>query len=286
MFRKILFISLALLLSSSAVKFALFNQPVLAAPIAVDRRTREQILGATVFISMFVPLTDAQGNPQYVRVDGQRAIQLTVGEGLGTMVRHGEEVVIVTHDHWPLPASERLDGSTGSPTPELVEGRRTLRRVEFRNVDHELLLEMSGEQFLQLIRYRDGGTMVLSAPDVLAGRLSAVPLGGSDSAGKNDMVTLAHRQSHSGQIGVAKMRVQKEITYKGQPVYRLTSLNGEVVIEGNSGGGVLFDGQLIGNMWGTIMVEEVSRVSGSGAGSPQQTSFSLAAQLPEAVVGQ
>lgn len=267
MLRKFLFISLAILLSSSVAKFMLFGEPVMAAPIAIDRSTREQILESTVCISLFAPLTDEQGNPQYVRVDGQKAIQLTVGEGLGTMARQGDELLIVTHDHWPL------------LTPDL-------RRVEFHNVDHELLLEMSGEQFLQLIRYRDGGTLIISAPEVLARRLTAVPLGSSGSARKSALVTIAHRRPDDGRIGVAAMQVQKELNYKGQPVYRLTSLNGEVVIEGNSGGGVLLHGQLIGNMWGTILVEEVSWIPGGDAGSPSRTSFSLAAQLPLDIAAQ
>ena len=70
-----------------------------------------------------------------------------------------------------------------------------------------------------------------------------------------------------------------------EPVFRLAGLHGEVVIEGNSGGGVLFHGQLVGNMWGTILAEEVSKFTGKGAGSPQQTSYSLAAQLPAAIAG-
>jgi len=275
MLRKILFISLALLLSCSAIKFTIFSNPALAAPATFDETTREQILGATVYITLYAPLTDEQGDPQYVMENGQQVMQYTGREGLGTVAHQGEDVVIVTHDHWML------------LTPEL-------RRVRFHNVAHELLLDVSGEQFFQLIRYRDGGTMVLSAPDALVGippplsheGLLPVLLGSSNSAGPNDIVTLAYRQPYDDQIGVASMLVQRETSFKGKPVFRLTSLNGEVVVEGNSGGGVLFNGKLIGNMWGTILVDKISRISGRHVNSSQQTSYSLAAQLPAEILAQ
>jgi hypothetical protein len=73
------------------------------------------------------------------------------------------------------------------------------------------------------------------------------------------------------------MVVQRETTYKGQPVFRLAGINGEAVVAGNSGAGVLLENKLIGNMWGTVMLEEMTS---SGPGTPQQTSFSIAAQLP------
>jgi hypothetical protein len=261
MVRKFLFFSMALLLIGGVVKVTGFSKPVRASPVAVDQSVEQQILEATVRITMYAPLIDEQGNPQYVQENGQQVMQLTVNEGLGTLARQGDDLLIVTHDHWLL------------LTPDL-------RRVQFHNVANELLLDLSGEQFTQLIRYQDGGTMVLASSKALATNRVPVPLGDSSSAGGDDMVYLAHRRSHDGLIGVTAMLVQKETTFKGQPVLRLTSLNGEVVLEGNSGGGVLSDGMLIGNMWGTVLVEEASRSSGGGASSPQQTNISLAAQIP------
>ncbi|MFN2172317.1 MAG: hypothetical protein ACK2UF_12895 [Candidatus Promineifilaceae bacterium] len=257
MFRKILFFSLALFLIGGVMKVTTGSKPALASPVTIDKTIEQHILDSTLRITLYAPLTDAQGNPQYVLENGQQVMQLAVNEGLGTLTRQGGDPLIVTHDHWPL------------LTPDL-------RRVQFHNVANDLLLDLSGEQFLQLVRYRDGGTMVLAAPQELATGRASISLGDSRSAGKNDTVYLAHR-SQGGGISVAAMVVQKETTYKGQPVFRLSSLNGEVVLEGNSGGGIVAGGLLIGNMWGTVLVEDVS---GPGAHSLQQTAFSLAAQLP------
>jgi hypothetical protein len=258
MFRKILFFSLIVILAGSVLKAITPSKPAQAFPAIVEKKVEQQVLEATVRITMYAPLTDDQGNPQYVRENGQRAMQLTVNEGLGTLARQGSDLLIITHDHWLL------------LTPDL-------RRVQFHNTADDLLLEVSGEQFLQLVRHRDGGTMVLAAPQVLAAGRVPVVMGESSSAGRDDIVYLAHRRPHDGRVGVAAMLVQKTTVYNGQQVFRLTSLNGEVVLEGNSGGGILSNGLLVGNMWGTILVEDVS---GPGANSPQQTTFSLAAQLP------
>jgi hypothetical protein len=259
MVRKILFFSLVLLFIGGVLKVTTTSKQALASPVAVEKNVKQQVLDATVRITMYAPLTDAQGNPQYVEENGQQVMQLTVNEGLGTVTRRDNDLLIVTHDHWLL------------LTPEL-------RRVQFFNVANELLLDVRGEEFMQLIRYQDGGTMVLTAPQEVAAGRTPLSLGDSSSAGRDDILYLAHRQPQDGRIGVAAMLVQKETVYKDQPVFRLTSLNGEVVLEGNSGGGVLFEGQLVGNMWGTILAEDIS-----GAGSLQQTTFSLAAQLPQAI---
>jgi hypothetical protein len=268
MLHKLLLFTLILLLAGSALKAAAFSRPVLASPVVVEEEIAQTILGATVRISMYAPLTDEQDNIQYVRENGKKAIQLTVNDGLGTLTRRGDELFIITHDHWLL-----LNPDSAA----------SLLRVEIHDVEQNLLLQLSGEQFMRLISYRDGGTMVLTAPDELADLLTAVAPGDSTSTGRSDIVYLAYREPYEGQINVVAMLVQKETTYKGQPVYRLTSLNGEVVVEGNSGGGVLYNGKLIGNMWGTIMVEDLSA---AGASSPQQSSFSLAAQLPAEIGSQ
>ena len=267
MLRKLLFIGLALLIVSSALGFTKFNKTVLVASYTVDANAQQQILAATVRITLFAPLTDDQGNPQYVMVDGQKAIQYTVGEGLGTLTRNGQDVFIVTHDHWTL------------LTP-------SLHKAQFHNVTGELLLEVSGADFQQLLRYRDGGTMVLNAVAELVGGLTAISTGNSQSVNQNNIVYLAYRQPHTGSISVAAMLVQELSDFQGQPVFRLVSLDGTSVVGGNSGGGVYVDGQLVGNMWTTIMVHQVSRMTGEVVSDQMQTDLSLVAQLPLAILGQ
>ncbi len=264
MLRTLLFISLVIVLIGCALGFTKFQKTVPTAPYAIDENAQRQILAATVRISLFAPITDAQGNPQYVTVNGQTAVQYTVGEGLGTLTRSGQDVVIVTHDHWTL------------LTPNL-------HKVQFHNVANELLLELSGQAFQQSIRYRDGGTMVLSAPRKLISRLTPAGLGDGTAVQNNNVVLIAFRQPYTGNISVTAMRVEKVSSYEGQSVYRMTSLHGESIVGGNSGGGVWADGQLVGNMWTTTMEQEVSRITGEVTSKMTETSTALAAQLPAAL---
>jgi len=261
MLSKLLFISLALLLVSSVLGFTQFNKPVLASHYTIDENAKQQILAATVRITLFAPITDAQGQPQYVTMNGQKAIQYTVGEGLGTLTRSGEDVFVVTHDHWTL----------------LTEN---LHKVQFHNVANDLILEVSGDAFRQLIRYRDGGTTVLTAPAKLKARLTATEMGNGRSVQNNDILLTAYRAADSGAISVAAMRVEKTSVFQGQPIYRMINMNGDSVIGGNSGGGVWANGQLVGNMWTTTMEQKVSRLTGKAVSQMTQTSTSLAAQLP------
>lgn len=266
MLRKILFISLALLLASSALGFTKFNKTVLASSYTIDADAQQQILAATVRITLFAPLTDDQGNPQIVMVNGQKAIQYTIGEGLGTLTRSGADVFIVTHDHWTL------------LTPNLT-------KVQFHNVTNELLLEVSGAEFQQMIRYWDGGTMVLNVMDELVSGLTAINVGDGRTINQGDVVLIVYRQPENSHITTAAMTVKQISTYQNQPVFQLISHNGEVVIGGNSGGGVTVNGQFVGNMWTTTMERQVLRETGEVISPLAETSVSLAAQFsPEVSV--
>lgn len=261
MLRKILFISLVISIIGIGLGFTQLNATVLAANYIVDENTQQQILGATMRITLFVPVADEQGNPIITTVDGQQVIQYVAGEGLGTLVRQGNEMLIITHDHWTL------------LTPNL-------RKVQFHNVANELLLEVSGEAFRQSIRYQDGGTTILSAPSELLNQLTPVELGDSDSVNRKEIVLLAYRHPQSGTISVAAMVVKKLDVFNNRPVFQMTRLNGEHVVPGNSGGGLFWNGRLIGNMWTTTMEREVSRKTGEVVSPQAATSPSLVAQLP------
>ncbi|WP_420643888.1 hypothetical protein [Candidatus Leptofilum sp.] len=159
----------------------------------------------TVRITLIAPLTDDQGNPQTVQIDGQVANQYVAGEGLGTLSRLGSDLVVITHDHWTLLTLN-------------------LAKVQFHTVANELLLEISGDAFRELIMYRDGGTMVLAAPSELGVRLVVGELGNGRVPAKNDVALIAFRQPQTGEIAVAAMQVENLSSYENKPVYRLTNL--------------------------------------------------------------
>jgi hypothetical protein len=257
MVRKLVFTTLIIAILGSGILFVpgLAIRTVLAGRGEVDDSTRQQMLAATVQIVLLAPVVDEAGQPVITNNGGDLQMQYQVGEGLGTLVNTGNELVIVTHDHWSL----------------LGAG---LAKARFYSADNVLLTEVSASEFLGLIRSRDGGTLVLNAPAaLLASGLVPAALGDSDTAGWGDLVAVVYRQPGTGELSVKQMAVTSVEDYQTRPSYALQSAEGTVVVPGNSGGGVWQDGRLVGNMWTTTVFEN------QGDGTTRTTSQSRAAQL-------
>lgn len=193
----------------------------------------DSILAATLQISLY----PAQVGASNVTVFEQ---------GLATLVQNGEEILLVTHDHWHY--------------------LENVGRVEFLDASGDLLLQIAGDEFTSLIRYRDGGTMLLSPPfkihpqyrALLAARsgktdrnpLAAARLAGVQPTQAGQIVTIAYRIGDGGrQVGLLPARVIELSERDGKATFKLQSLDGTPIQPGDSGGGIWLDGELIGNMW-------------------------------------
>jgi len=225
-----------------------------------QHKQQQQVLAATVMITITTP--NWQETPEPVTMalpipnDEYRTIARAEGnveaDGLGTLVATGQETLLVTHDHW-----SRFDEALGT--------------VTFRAADGTWLAEMALRDFQQHLRYRNGGTMVLTAPDVLATAVpgKAHPLQ-TTALTTGDSVFLA--QQSGDQVIVTEARVIAQSEKQGLPVVRLQSEEGQVV-GGDSGGGVWLNGRLAGTMWATVMIEN------SITGERRITDLSVAAVL-------
>lgn len=240
------------LILESAIAVALSSE------VEIDQAVQQQILDATVKISFFAPAVDEKGQIKQQIVNGQKQATYEGGIGLGTLVRADGETLIITHDHW------RLLYRSGT-------------FVEFHNSIDELLLTMSGHEFYDLIRYRDGGTMILKAPLTIVKRLRPTIIGSNIETREGDIVFIVYR--HSGSIDELSVQamVVTEIRDLGESrILEIRSQESKIVTTGNSGGGVWCDGQLVGNMWSTVMKQQTD-----DSGEIQPTSSSFAAQLPK-----
>jgi len=260
--RKLLFITLIGILLSSACVFGPGSQtaPVQALDFPNDGVVKQNILEATVLITLFAPVLDESGNPKIFEVNGgEKQRQLTVGDGLGTLVRVGNKTVIITHDHWSLLT-------------------RNLYKAQFHSTSNKLLLELDGAMFTSLIRYRNGGIIVLVAPDLLSAQMSAVELVGEDVAlQEDDALMIAYWQPESNKpVSVEPVIVETIELYQDLPSIKMKSLSGKVVIYGNSGGGVFFHGRLVGTIWTSLQWQ---LVVGEDIGVATPTSLSRAALL-------
>ena len=234
------------------------NQRTLASGLEEEPVTAEEIqpvLEATIQILMF-PVDSLEAlrlwaDPHQVSI--YEAISSgNVGfhyeRGLGTLVSKNGEIFLFTNDHWGC-----LDN---------------LGMVWFRNAPGDMLLALDGEIFKSLIRYRDGGTLILGGPeggdqsDFLSALIliskanygqTIVPaqLGAAIEDVREGETLLVARRGRNDPASVELIKASVVSIEKrwGQPVFKLQSANGETILPGDSGGGIWLGGQLIGNMW-------------------------------------
>lgn len=223
------------------------------------RRIRQ----ASLMISITVPDGSVQPesiikkiSPSLYRVDQPAAAsgRYIAAEGLGILVNRAGELLIVTHDHWSV-----LDQPEG--------------QVQIRDGDGRLLTEQDLKAFKQLIRYHDGGTLVVAAPEEIEVANEIRPASLAEIGPRvGDTVFLTHRQQEMGG-GVAFMEAMIDETAfkKGKPIIRLKGLADKPIAAGDSGGGVWLEGKLIATMWTTVMMENIQ------TGTRRATNESVAA---------
>jgi hypothetical protein len=260
--RIFLFTILALIVTG----FYFFNQNVQAqsnvSPIVINESERQQILAATVQIQMKAPLIDEAGSPVLTERDGNWYTVDAMAHGLGTVTKIDNQLFIVTHDHW----GALLD---------------TAVTVIFQNAQGQPLLELPGDTFRSLIVYQDQGTMLLQAPVAITPLIGNVAAANSQSLSLNNQVLLARHQAGYAEVEVVAAQVTAVTDRNGVPAYQLQQLDGSPVVEGDSGGGLWFEGQLVGNLWRNVAIETVQLANGESFDSTQQiTANSIATAYP------
>ena len=202
-----------------------------AEPVSVEQSSVVP-LDATISITMDVPLAD---NPTQARLR----------HGLGTLVHHEGEILVITHDHW------------GEMLNTMAFGR-------LWSTDGELLLELDGAAYREMIIYRDGGTMVLRVPDgVINASYPSTknPIALDDRAAVqvgDKVLVVVRRPDTSHQVEIQEAVVESVEDQYGLPSLTMRRLNGKAIEPGDSGGGVWIDGRLVGNLWYRVKHRVVS----------------------------
>lgn len=255
--------------------FAQTTSAVFAQTSSIDNNTRQQILEATVQIKMKAPLLDETGQPVIKEINGSWYTMDQMAHGLGTLTLKDNQLFIVTHDHWGALLA-------------------TAVTVLFQDAQGQQLAEISGEQFRSAIVYQDQGTMVLPAPAALTSLSGQAVSTNSRGLAAGTQVQLVRHMPGSNQVTVVTAELTAVTSRLGVPAYQLQHLDGAPVFEGDSGGGIWLNGQLVGNLWRNVAVETVQVVNGQETATGQQVSansiaaahpdFSLATQLVDITV--
>ena len=194
----------------------------------------DQFLAATVVIRISAPKLNPNGKPEMMLVNGRRYAHKRLNTGLGTLVVSNEQTYIVTHDHWKL-----LDDLAAE--------------VKIMDSKGGLLSQHTSTEFLGLVRHRDGTVMIVAAPP---GLLGGVKAGTGNDVPVGSLVSLIHRDQASGRLSVIAAQVQRHADYNGNTSLRLDNPGGEIIQPGNSGGGVWYEGKLVGNVIATVLADE------------------------------
>jgi hypothetical protein len=232
----------------------------------LDPDQARRILNATVQIFM-ISLVQGQGPEE----DGVK-----LSNGLGTLVNHGDDMLLITHDHWPYFDQVEI--------------------VQLYDAEGKLILKISGEEFLLSILYRDTGTLALKIPgrpeicesisaqkpdrEEEMVRLAGAELADAEAVPKGAVVYVArHEPDDPLRVNLMAAKVVAHKTQNGVRVFKLISLDGAVVLHGDSGGGLWYKGKLVGNTWMTFI--DLRR---STETKEIYLDRSTAAQLPESIV--
>lgn len=231
MARKIFFITLIGIIGSVlffGFKEAAKTPTTYAQARSLDGEIDQALLGSTVQIEMAREATR------------ETTTVVKTSEGIGTLVNVNGQKVIVTHNHW----SQLQDGTR----PDWVR---------FYDAQGKRLLKIEGADFLANILYRDGGTLVMSAPDELVNQLQpATAVSESREVLQGEIVYVIHHQpGFERKLQLLVARVTAVNGAGQQTLLALQSVNGETIEPGDSGGGIWFEGQLVGNMWMAVRQE-------------------------------
>jgi hypothetical protein len=211
--------------------------------------TSQPILDATIQLYLYKPQLDENGNPTG-NFDAVR--------GLGTLTRQNGEVVIVTHNHW------------GDMLRQAVI-------VEFRTAGNETILQLDPVIFRGLIRFQDAGTLILALPYNWDRPVTATSMGDSNALQTGQTVFIAYRRSTDRSVvDVLPAIVEIFKNHEGLNAMRLRTVDGTPILNGDSGGGIWVNGQLVANMWATVLSPDgnshTNQSIGAVSPSPQQIS--------------
>jgi hypothetical protein len=230
---------------------------------------REHILQASIQITMVeqvlekMDMQESNSNQDEVWQKVEKSTR-----GLGTLVRHQGEDLLISHDHWSL--------FTSNTAPD---------EIFFHDAKGSLLLEMDGTALLPLILYHDSGTFILKAPRQLASRvLTTANIGNFETQNLGNTVFVVHHSlEQENQLSILAAEIISNEVFNGVPMLSLRTLNGQSIEPGDSGGGIWVDGYLAGNLWMTV---RETRHYWWQLNPPDQneTAFSLAAGFPVELV--
>jgi hypothetical protein len=246
-------IQLGILLLQPGCAYSLLPAPPAA---ALNDASDEEILQATVTIRIQASAPDADGNPIYLEANGRQTPLNLISGGLGTIVNYGHHQYIITHDHYA-----QLDAPVATVTITESSGTQIVLGIK---------------EFHERIRYRNNGVVIFDAPPQIPGGAAFV---NAETIQPDSLVQVVYRSKQTDDAVIIPAIVESRVDFQGIPCFRIRNLNGEVIEKGNSGGGVWYQGRLIGVIHRTITTPETCTAPATVESPGQPTHCGLATRL-------
>lgn len=167
----------------------------------------------------------------------ERDGELNANPSLGSLIMHDGQPTILTHNHWTS-----LNNDTA------VE-------MQVFDLTGTLLARLPAQLITAMTIHSDAGTLMLAAPAEVSRHVRAAQIGRVNDIQPNMQLQMVygHATVAGGETFVITMVTVEQLSqHHGLPIFQLRGLDGQIAQRGNSGGAVFLNGQLVGNMWGTI----------------------------------
>lgn len=149
-------------------------------------------------------------------------------QGLATLVKVHEQVLLVSHNHWKFMANSS--------------------KAIILDAKSNPLMVLSHEMLMSLIVYNSRGTLVLQAPEGLGG--TPAETGTVENILPGEPTLLVHQGSSEGDgLEVVAGEIQEFSNFHQNHALHLFLPGEETIRQGDSGGGIWINGKLVGNLW-------------------------------------
>ncbi len=218
----------------------------------VDSVIKKQIKASTVHL-------------EFIGKPGDNQDAAIAAQGLGTLVQINGRHFILTHNHWPMSVV-------------------AVDRLIIRNSRGTQILVLDRLDYLSQVCFRDKGTLLFSVPGKLNGLLAA-EIADSKSLKPNAAVWVVSRKPNSDwELGAIQAQLLPNHPGTGPGTISLSGPS-SAVSQGDSGGGIWYEGRLIGNLWAMFVSPRLNVVrhdsDHSGLIDYQPNGELLAASLPD-----
>lgn len=172
-----------------------------------------------------------------IMIISQEADGPSANAALGTLVMNNGQHAVLTHGHWP----------------SIHSGTATELRVI--SLSGQLLAQISAQSLFATMLHNDEGSLLFAAPAELinAGRFAQI--GQVDRVQPNAQLQIIYTYVNESGTSVFTMRtvvVEHLADHNGLPIFQFRGMDGQIIKPGNSGGSVYLNGQIVGNIWGTV----------------------------------